>query len=106
MIYDNDDHRFDITITNYRWSCGDGCCSDSGYQINCFDNETGFTVYEDIDWDSHSRWGTLLDDVLKKIEAIINREPKENDDYWLSFWTEESDGNEWQGQYEDFDYAK
>jgi hypothetical protein len=29
--------RFEVTFTHVRWTCGDGCCSDSGYEVELLD---------------------------------------------------------------------
>jgi hypothetical protein len=64
--------RFTITITNYNWSCGDGCCSDSGYKVRVIDNspeKRGYNVvYDNDDWDNNRNHETLLDQSIEQIE--------------------------------------
>lgn len=77
--------RFTITITHYHWSCGDGCCSDSGYKLYVEDHRPkvkGYScVTENSDWDSN-RWDkALIEHGVKKIGEKLGRSPIEGEDY-------------------------
>lgn len=90
--------RFTVDLFCYHWSCGDGCCSDSGFKIQTWDRQEQKMIHDDIDWSSHWYYGPLLEDSLGRIEDILGKEPEKGEDYQLTFLSS-SDDNE----YEDYD---
>lgn len=87
--------RFTITITHYHWSCGDGCCSDSGYKLYVLDNQPerpGYGVVdEDSDWDNN-RWpDSLRERAVEKIEEKLGRKAVEGVDYQVIEDDQDSD---------------
>lgn len=77
--------RFTITITNFHWSCGDGCCSDSGYKLYVEDHKPevkGYScVTENRDWDMNRCENRLLEYALEKIQDKLGYSPVKNVDY-------------------------
>ena len=98
--------RFKITIEKYHWSCGDGCCSDSGYTLECEDVHNKKHVYSVDDWEYNRRWGYLFENCLASIRNILGYVPVENEDYSLEFRDRESNGNEWESSFEEHAWAK
>lgn len=92
--------RFTVTITNYHWSCGDGCCSDSGFKCEVIDNfpvKPGYSVvYDNNDWDNNRNKKYLLETAVEPLEDKnwLNRvaTPK---DYEVIYDNEDSDGGSW-----------
>lgn len=79
--------RFTITLTHYHWSCGDGCCSDSGYKLYVEDHEPEVKGYgcltENGDWDMNRYPPRLLEHALKRIEEKIGHVPVKGVDYTI-----------------------
>ena len=82
--------RFKIRIEQYRWSCGDGCCSDSGFRMEALDTSTNLLVDEESEWDYHKRWGRLVERALEKISKIVPN-PIKDVDYSIYFVTVEDE---------------
>jgi len=79
--------RFTITITHYHWSCGDGCCSDSGYKMYVEDHQPEVKGYgcvtEDGDWNMN-RWAPgLIERSVKAISKKLNRDAVKGLDFNL-----------------------
>lgn len=89
--------RFSITLNHYMWSCGDGCCSDSGFKINTWDRQDKKVIHDDDDWDAHRYYGSLLEISLNRIEDILGREPIKLEDYDLVFLSSDDEN-----EYEDY----
>jgi hypothetical protein len=83
-------HRFNIDITLHRWSCGDGCCSDSGIKYICYDKQSKKVVNEHDDWEYNRSWGWLFQISEDKMTKLLGRNPVRNEDYYISFWGKES----------------
>ncbi len=77
--------RFTITLTHYHWSCGSGCCSDSGYKLYVIDNQPEIPGYGLVDEESDWRFNRYPNFLLKRgIESVQNKlgyKPIENVDY-------------------------
>lgn len=69
--------RFIINIITYHWSCGDGCCSDSGYKLYVEDLKPEVKghkcVIDNDDWDMNRCKQRLLEDALERIQEKIGR---------------------------------
>lgn len=73
--------RFTINLTYCHWSCGDGCCSDSGYKFQLLDNEE--VILNEDDWKYHSLDSRALDRCIDEITEILGRVPVKCDDYTI-----------------------
>jgi len=79
--------RFTIFLTHYNWSCGDGCCSDSGYKINVEDNEPPEGKYSyvmsDGEWEFNRQPSYLIEEACRRIAERLGREPIKGTDYHI-----------------------
>lgn len=86
--------RFTITLIHYHWSCGDGCCSDSGYKVYVTDKQpkkAGYNiVYENTEWDYNRNSDSLLEMALERIQDKLGR-PVVKSDYRVVEGDEYSD---------------
>jgi hypothetical protein len=77
--------RFTIFLTNYHWSCGAGCCSDSGYKINVEDNEPPEGKYSYVmnvdEWEFNPQPSYLIEEACRRIAELLGREPIKGTDY-------------------------
>lgn len=91
--------RFKIEIVNYHWHCGDGCCSDSGYNLRVTDIEPekkGYGCLLDNDeWDYCRDKTRRLEQALDCIAEKLGRQPMKSD-YAVVYLHEDSDGNTWE----------
>ena len=71
--------RFEIELIYHTWSCGDNCCSDSGYKCFVFDTLTREHVYYSDDWEFNHNKDTVLQSALEAIEEQLGRFPTLND---------------------------
>ena len=87
--------RFVIKLIDYHWSCGDGCCSDSGWKLYVQDNEPerpGYgCVVEDTDWSYNHDQKALLERGVEAIEKKLGRKSIEGQDYYVQEDYESSD---------------
>lgn len=99
--------RFKIKVIKYNWSCGDGCCSDSGYKLEAYElDEDGWVtkcLYENDEWKYNSYWGTLFNNALKEISKI-KENPIENVDYFIQQVIQEDGKDSQTGEYELIEY--
>ena len=69
--------RFIITITNYHWSCGDGCCSDSGYKLYVEDTSPLKKGYGHVTsnsyWDNNRSPKPLMESAIESISEVLGR---------------------------------
>lgn len=82
--------RFKIRIEHYLWSCGDGCCSDSGFRMEAIDTLNNTLIAENIEWRDNKRWGGLVERAVKNISKVVPS-PVKNIDYSIYFVTVEDD---------------
>ena len=91
-----DKMRFTITIIYYSWSCGDGCCGDSGYKYRVIDNKAADPHYniiaEDSEWEFTSR-ESQLSKAVEAVETKLGRKAIEGQDYSVEEDYESSDDN-------------
>ena len=81
--------RFTITLTHYHWSCGDGCCSDSGYKIHVTDGNK--CILDNYEWEYNGNRDSTLDNGKQAIRDVLGRIPVEDADYTLVEEYEDSD---------------
>jgi hypothetical protein len=98
--------RYKIEVTNVYWSCGDGCCSDSGLTIICFDTLERKTIYDSGDWEHCRSWGSHVDECLEKIMDVINNVPERYKDYDIFFFANDYNGNEYDVSESDLEWRK
>lgn len=75
--------RFKIETQFHSWTCGDGCCSESGYSLSIFDNHENKIIHEDRNWEYHWNEERIIKDSLEFLEDLLGREPILNEDYIL-----------------------
>jgi len=83
---------FKIVITRFHWTCGDGCCSDSGYKLNIHhsDPKLGFLYYSN-DWDVYT-YESRREQALQLIKDEIGVDPVKGKHYTIEEM-EEDDSN-------------
>lgn len=82
-----------ITITNYQWSCGDGCCSDSGYKGKVHNRETGECVYNNDNWDCNRDRNDMKEQCIEALSHHLGHEVFPAD-YSFHYEVEDSGGGE------------
>lgn len=85
--------RFTIKITNYHWSCGDGCCSDSGYKLSVHDNQENKCIIDDSEWEYNHDEEERESEGIRAIEEILGRSPLIGADYEVENEYEDSDSD-------------
>lgn len=90
--------RFTIELDCYTWRCGDGCCSESGFRCETWDDKNKHLIYDNSDWSYNWYYGNLLDNALGKIKDILGRDPVRYEDYDIFFSSSDDEGS-----YEDND---
>lgn len=75
--------RFTITIAHRYWSCGDGCCSDSGYEMRVDDNNQlrNGCLISDSDWLANPYSDRLQKRAVEAIAEILGRSANLGTDY-------------------------
>ncbi len=74
-------NRFTITVTDYQWSCGDGCCSDSGYKLKVWDNEQNKYLFDGDDWEARHDKDSRIAEGVALIEDEIKEPAVKDVDY-------------------------
>ena len=78
---------FTIRIIRYYWSCGDGCCSDSGLKLDIFQNKK--LIFSCDDWDFHRDESSRIEQGIKEITELLGRTPVHGVDYSIQKKEEE-----------------
>ena len=76
-------NRFIITLTHYHWTCGDGCCGDSGYKLHVEDTQPGTPGYGTVtsysNWDDNRYPEPLLETAIAAITEYLGRTTTKDD---------------------------
>ena len=89
--------RFIINIIHYEWTCGDGCCSDSGYKTSVIDTTTSNTIFFQDEWEHNHDKDYAELACLDALTEVLGRQTN-NNDYTFHYTIETSDGE----KYEDY----
>ncbi len=84
--------RFSITVTNYGWSCGDGCCSDSGYKLVVWDNAGPSLLLDDPEWEYNRDQAKRITEGVEAIAEVLGHTPVLYVDY-IVYEDNESSGS-------------
>lgn len=85
--------RFSIIVTNYQWSCGDGCCSDSGYKLAVWDNFGPSLILDDEDWEFNRNEETRIEQGINAIKKTLGKVPVLYEDYLVYKGNETSENS-------------
>ena len=75
-----------ITIVNYSWSCGDGCCGDSGFYFDIEDQYDNFPNWEGASEEQAKEYALERLSLILKVDkdSLIENEDYEFEYEWES----------------------
>jgi len=88
-----------IDVVRVHWDCGDGCCSESGFEVDCFCGDR--CLYDSGTWSDNHSYNHLVEYAIEAIREFIGKKPIKGKDFIICKYEcdEKDGGNRWDGSF-------